>query len=49
MPDDRDDLDDEAELVAWKLRELQRLKRDREVRRRFAASSLPQGTGAASE
>ena len=29
--DDTDDLDPEAELAAWKLRELKRLKRDREV------------------
>ena len=29
--DDTDDLDPEAELAAWKLRELRRLKRDREV------------------
>ena len=31
MVDDTDDLDPEAELAAWKLRELKRLKRDREA------------------
>ncbi|KAG1253187.1 hypothetical protein G6F68_011451 [Rhizopus microsporus] len=32
MPDDTDGLDEEAEYEAWKLRELARIKRDREAR-----------------
>ncbi|CAO3698300.1 unnamed protein product [Rhizopus stolonifer] len=32
MPDDTDGLDEEAEYEAWKLRELGRIKRDREAR-----------------
>lgn len=37
--DDTDGLDPEAEFEAWKLRELMRLKRDREAR--YAYVSLP--------
>jgi microfibrillar-associated protein 1 len=32
MPDDTDGLDEEAEFDAWRIRELTRVKRDREER-----------------
>jgi microfibrillar-associated protein 1 len=32
IPDDTDKVDEEAEYEAWKLRELARIKRDREAR-----------------
>jgi hypothetical protein len=32
MPDDTDHLDEETELAEWRIRELKRLKRDKEER-----------------
>jgi microfibrillar-associated protein 1 len=37
MPDDRDDIDEAAEYEKWKIRELKRLKGDREERGRLEA------------
>ena len=35
LPDDEDDPDDPVEFEAWRLRELQRLQRDRGLRNAF--------------
>jgi microfibrillar-associated protein 1 len=51
MPDDNDEIDEEIELTAWKLRELKRLKRDRLEREtaEFEAKELERRRGLTDE